>query len=75
MVVRVSDADDCGVDCGVEVTDCPGWVWLKFGVVVCGGVFEIMKNCGTWASVSDWFKPKSCTESSLKMVCSFTCMS
>ena len=30
----VSDPDDRGVDCGVEVIDCPGWICVSFGVVV-----------------------------------------
>ena len=35
VVDGVSDPDDRGVDCGVEVPDCPGWICVSFGVVVC----------------------------------------
>ena len=71
VVDGVSDPDDRGVDCGVEVPDCPGWICVSFGVDLLNGVLEIMKDCGQWASVSESLSPKSVCDSALKMVCPF----
>ena len=60
-----SSVDDRGDDSGVEVVDSAGaLVGFAFGIVL-----EIMKNCGTWASVSLVRSPKSSCDSSLKLVC------
>ena len=59
--------DDVGVERGVEVFDLD--VVVSAGALVgfafCS-VLELMKNCGTWASVSLFRSPKSCCDSSLK---------
>ena len=67
--------DDVGVERGVEVFGLD--VVVSAGALVgfaFGRVLEIMKNCGTWASVSLVRSPNSCCVSSLKIVCSFTSM-
>ena len=58
--VELDDASDDGVDD------------VNFGVVASGEVFGIMKNCGTCASVSVLFSPKSIVDNSRHIICSLT---